>query len=159
MGTRSTPGHRGANRAHTVSRYDPWEHAEQMGVNVHFYPLRSVLGAWVPSERTILIRPGMAPFMERAILAHECAHAERDDPAGHHPGNEAKANLAAARRLINRDEIVDLLNIYSDYDHICRELGVTREMFIEYTKHEFGRGTAWAGKALLSALTAKSGAL
>ena len=77
--------------------------------------------------------------MERAVLAHECAHAENNDPAGHHPRNESRANLAAAQRLINPREWNALTRVYGDYDRICVDLGITREQFIAYHEHEARR--------------------
>ena len=122
--------------------YDPHAHAEQMNVRVVYHPLRASKGLWVPEQRMILLRPRMRPFVERAILTHECDHAAHDDPAGHDPRNEARANLNAAMRLIDPREWAELTRIYPDYDKICIELGITREMFRAYAAHLGGERAA-----------------
>lgn len=106
-----------------------------MNVRIVYHPLRANKGLWVPDRRMILCRPNMRPFIERAVLAHECAHAEHNDPSGHHARNEARANLVAAQRLIDPREWSELTRVYSDYDRICVELGITREQFIAYHQH------------------------
>lgn len=119
--------------------YDPHAHAERMNVRIVYHPLRSAKGLWVPDKRLILIRPGMRTYIERAVLAHECVHAEHNDPAGHCPRNEARANLIAAKRLIDPREWHALTRAYPDYDRICLELGVTREQFIAYHEDQLRR--------------------
>lgn len=116
----------------TPQVYDPSTHADQLGVSIAYHPLRASKGLWVPEHKLILIRPRMRPFIERAVLAHEVAHAVHDDPPGHSPLNEARANLYAAQRLIDPREWAELTRIYPDYDKICIELGITREMFRAY---------------------------
>lgn len=120
----------------TAQTYDPHEHARRLGVQIVHHTLRSTKGLWVPSRRMVLIGRGLRPFMERAVLAHELDHAEHDDPPGHHPRNEARANLHAAQRLIDPREWYALTRIYPDYDKICIELGITREQFVAYAEHE-----------------------
>ncbi|UCR89287.1 ImmA/IrrE family metallo-endopeptidase [Mycetocola spongiae] len=115
-----------------MQQYDPWNHAEKLGVSIIEWPLRTAKGMWVPEQRAIFIRPKMRSFVELSVLAHELVHAEYCDPAGHHPKNEARANRIAAQRLINPREIAELLRLYPDGDRICRELGVTREIFQAY---------------------------
>jgi len=118
--------------------YDPDAHAERMGVKYVYHPLRASKGLWLPEHGIILIRPGLRPFVERAVKAHENDHAEHDDPPGHHPRNEARANLNAAMKLIDPREWAELIRIYPDYDKICIELGITREMFRAYAEHTGG---------------------
>lgn len=120
----------------TPQLYDPRAHAEEMNVRIVYHPLRASKGLWVPDRRLILVRPGMKPFVERAVLAHECVHAECNDPAGHNPSNEAWANLRAAQRLIDPREWHVLTRIYPDYDRICTELGITRKMFLAYHQYQ-----------------------
>ncbi|GAA3581309.1 hypothetical protein GCM10022198_00540 [Klugiella xanthotipulae] len=112
--------------------YDPWEHAASLGITVVYYPLRTSKGMWVPERRMIFLRSQQRAFVERCVLAHELAHAENGDPTGHHPRYEARANRIAAERLINPRDLSELVRVYSDGDQICRELGVTRELFTAY---------------------------
>lgn len=112
--------------------YDPREHAEEMKVPIIRHTLDGIYGAWIPGKRVILLSRTIPAELEVPVLAHECDHAEHDDPAGHHPKYETRANLHAALRLIDEDEFEVLTTMYADYDRICLELGITREQFLAY---------------------------
>lgn len=115
--------------------YDPREHADQMKVPIIRHTLHGLHGAWVPGKRVILLNRSIPPELEIPVLAHECDHAEHDDPAGHHPKYEARANLHAAQRLIDVEEFDVLTTMYADYDRICLEIGITREQFLAFRSH------------------------
>ncbi|GAA3590577.1 hypothetical protein GCM10022198_13100 [Klugiella xanthotipulae] len=89
------------------------------------------------------LRQGQRVFVGRCVLTHELAHAENGDPVGHHPRDEARANRVAAERLTNPRELSELVRVYPDGDQICRELGITRELFTAYW-----RSTATAAGAI-----------
>ncbi|MCW2286934.1 hypothetical protein EDF60_1579 [Leucobacter luti] len=74
----------------------------------------------------------MHPTLRTAVLTHEYLHVVNNDPGGHNPRNEARANLMAALTLIDPNRWSDLTSIHSDYDHICLELGITRAQFMAY---------------------------
>lgn len=111
-------------------KYDPWEHAKELGIQVHYYPLKTYLGYWLPQHKTILIKPRLRSFMEHSVLAHELVHAEYNDPAGHFPKHEARANRIAASRLIDPRSLQTLLKLYPLDDNLCHELGVSRELLL-----------------------------
>jgi Zn-dependent peptidase ImmA (M78 family) len=113
------------------STYDPFAHAEQLGIEVQYHPLRASNGLWVPDHRVIFLQPRMRVIHERSILAHEVAHAalgHRDD----RPKHEVLADRAAAENLIDRDEILHLLNWTDDIAKVCLELQVTTKLFRVY---------------------------
>lgn len=114
--------------------YDPYAHADQMGVRIYRHTLHDCYGAWIPGKRAILLDRNIPAEFEVPVLAHECDHAEHNDPPGHHVRYEARANLHAAQRLIVVARFDDLMSVHTDYDLVCLELGVTREQLIEFAK-------------------------
>lgn len=80
----------------------------------------------------ILLDPNVNPALKIAVLTHECFHVVNNDPGGHNPRNEARANLMSALTLIDPSKWADLTSVHSDYDHICLELGITRAQFMAY---------------------------
>ena len=113
--------------------YDPHVHAESLGLNVIYHPLKTSYGLWVPEKKMILIRPNLSGLIERSVLAHEIVHSEFDD-RGNNPKQEARANRLAAQRLIDPKVLQQLLRIYPVNDIVCHELGVTRELLQAYLK-------------------------
>lgn len=97
-----------------MKRYDPYEHAAQLGIRVEHQNLRTANGLWIPDHSLILIRSGMRAVHDRSTLAHELGHvhfAHRDD----RPKHEVQADRYAAGNLINLDECRDIL-LWSDHD-------------------------------------------
>lgn len=106
------------------------EHAERLGVRVeddHAHRLRpGDLGGWFPSEKIIVVRPDLGPCNRVHTLGHELGHAAHDDPAGHNPRDEARADLYAADLLIDPREYAELEIIYDGHlGAIAAEMGVT----------------------------------
>lgn len=116
----------------TQQLYDPRAHADEMRVRIIYHSLKDMYGAWNPVRRTILLDRQIPPGFETAILAHECVHAEHNDPGGHHPRHERRAHLNSARRLINVDEWDKQTAMHGDYDRICGEFGITRQQFLAF---------------------------
>ncbi|KKI20584.1 MULTISPECIES: hypothetical protein [Bacteria] len=114
--------------------YDPVDHLARMGVELELRPLKKHAALWVPEERKVLLDPKVPAHVVRPVLGHECSHAENEDPGGHHPRNEARANLHSALRITNPDEWAALIASLADYDRICLELGLTRGQFIAYSE-------------------------
>lgn len=84
------------------------------------------LGGWVPRKRLILLRPGLGPRNRLHTLAHEMGHAVHDDPAGHHPRHEARAERWAANFLVDPREYAELERMYDGHlGAIASEMGVT----------------------------------
>lgn len=111
--------------------YDPWAHAEQLGIDVIVRPLRTAHGLWLPDMNTIAIHSRIRAGAQRLVLAHELGHADlghRDD----RPKHEHQADVYAARNLICPDELHDLYKWCPDEQRIISELGVTTRLFRAY---------------------------
>ncbi|WP_223848961.1 ImmA/IrrE family metallo-endopeptidase [Microbacterium hominis] len=111
--------------------YDPWAHAEQLGIDVVVRPLRTAHGLWLPDMNTIAIHSRIRAGAQRLVLAHEIGHADlghRDD----RPKHEHQADVYAARNLICPDELDDLYKWCPDEQRIISELGVTTRLFRAY---------------------------
>ena len=111
--------------------YDPWEHAEQLGIQVIVRRLRSAHGRWFPDYNQILISDRLRVSDQRLVLAHELghgAHGHLDD----RPKYEKQADQFAARHLICPDELADLYEWCPDERRIVAELGVTTRLFRAY---------------------------
>lgn len=109
-------------------KYDPWEHADHLGIEVVTRPLRTAHGLWLPDHSTILVHSKLRPAHQRNVLAHEvghAAHAHRDD----RPKHEKQADKFAAYHLIDPDELADLYSWCPDEQRIVTELGVTTRLF------------------------------
>lgn len=118
--------------------FDPLERFEQLKIPVITHTLRDANALWVPERYEngmVLVNRGLPSGLIRPTLAHEHAHVANGDCGGHHPSNEARANLHSALRLINPHAWDELTSIHSDYDYICIELGITRRQFRAYAEH------------------------
>lgn len=112
-------------------RYDPWAHADALGLEVVVRRLRTAHGLWLPEHGAILISDRLRTANQRIILAHEVGHAALAHPDDR-PKHEAQADRFAARHLICPDELADLYGWCSDESHLVRELGVTTRIFRAY---------------------------
>jgi hypothetical protein len=104
--------------------YDPYEHAETLGIHVIHRPIRSAHELWLPDWNLIVVRSGMRQIHDRCALAHGIAHAvlgHRDD----RPKHEHAADRLAAINLINPDELYQAARWAPDCDRLAAELGVT----------------------------------
>lgn len=111
--------------------YDPWEHADRLGVDVIVRPLRTAHGLWLPEHNTILVHSKLRAGARRNVLAHEIGHAalaHQDD----RPKHELQADRFAARNLICPDELAELYQWCPDEQRIVSELGVTTRLFRAY---------------------------
>lgn len=121
--------------------YNPWDHAETLGVSVGWHPLKHSNGIWLPSHERIVLNTALPEWAVTPVLAHECVHAEYHDPPGQVERHERRANRIAAERLIDPERLEYLAKTTPDYDRLCIELGVTRPMLIEYAlKYCVGAG-------------------
>jgi len=115
-----------------VTQYVPREHAADLGVPIIEYPLRADFGRYVPQLGAILIKPRMRGALERSVLAHELVHAERDEYETGVPlidlRMERNADRVASLRLIDEDELLDLMRWSSDPGRWAVELAVTADL-------------------------------
>ena len=107
--------------------YDPWEHAEQLGIPVYVRRLRTAHGRWFPDHGEILLSDRLTSRDQRLVLAHEIGHVaygHRDD----RPKHEKQADQYAARNLIDPGELAGLYEWAPDEARLVQELGVTRRL-------------------------------
>lgn len=91
---------------------------------------------WVPSERVIVMRPGLLQVERRCALAHELGHRELGhagqceyEDAGRQAGrDEAAADQWAAHLLVTLEALADVLVWTDDRDEAAEELWVTRRL-------------------------------
>lgn len=111
--------------------YDPWEHAEALGLEVVVRPLRTAHELWVPELNTLVVHSKLRGVHQRVALSHgvgHAAYAHRDD----RPKHEKQADQFAARNLICPDELADLYKWCPDEGRLVHELGVTPRLFRAY---------------------------
>lgn len=111
--------------------YDPWLHAEALGVVVVVRRLRTANGRWFPDYNTIAISDRLRVRDQRLVLSHEIGHCELLHPDDR-PKHEKQADQFAARNLICPDELADLYGWCRDERKIVAELGVTTALFRAY---------------------------
>ena len=111
--------------------YDPFQHAEDLGIQVLFRPIETANEMWLPDYETIVIRESMRATHKRTACTHGLAHAilgHRDD----RPKHEAQADRYAAELLIHADELAEMLKWAPDPAHLALELGVTMRLLRVY---------------------------
>lgn len=111
--------------------YDPWEHAELLGIEVVVRRLRTANGRWFPEYGQILISDKLRVGQQRLVLSHEIGHGALMHPDDR-PKHENQADQFAAQNLICPDELADLYEWAPDERKIVAELGVTTRLFRAY---------------------------
>lgn len=113
---------------HRGRRYDPWQHAHDLGISIVLRPLRTGHELWLPEHQTLIVHSRIRAVHQRNALAHGVAHAalgHEDD----RPKHERQADRLAAFHLIDPDELADLYKWCPDEQRIISELGVTTRLF------------------------------
>lgn len=105
-------------------RYDPYEHAEALGIEVIHRPIRSAHGLWLPDHNLIVIRSGMRRIHDRSALAHEIAHAELGH-ADDRPLHERRADMFAAEYMVSEKECRAAAALVPDVHGLSFELCVS----------------------------------
>jgi len=116
-----------------TSDYDPFQHAEELGLQVEYQTLRTAFGFYVPGRDLILLRPRMKAATERSVLSHEIEHYLQQDrrvSGVYSLRQERRANEGAALRLIPNDRWNDVRSWSSDPREWAIELGVTAEILL-----------------------------
>lgn len=111
--------------------YDPFAHAEELGIQVLFRPLRVDNERWLPEHHTLVIRESMRAVHRRNACAHGLAHAALahvDTRAKH----EVQADAYAAEHLIDYNEVIELRKWTPDAARMANELGVTTRLLRVY---------------------------
>ncbi|WP_259363208.1 ImmA/IrrE family metallo-endopeptidase [Microbacterium esteraromaticum] len=126
-----TPTPRSATTRLTLPKgraYDPWAHADALGIEVVVRRLRTANGRWFPEYNQILISDRLRAGHQRLTLAHELGHGHFGHPDDR-PKFEQQADRFAASNLICPDELADLYEWCPDEQRIVAELGVTTQLF------------------------------
>lgn len=118
--------------------YDPWAHAEELGVSVIEARLRGDLwGEYRHHDRLIVLRRGMTHREARCVLTHEIMHSLAGDTPtrlGHlHRLRERRADLSAALLLVVPHEYAAAEDLYGPLDAcIAAELDVIPEVLADW---------------------------
>lgn len=110
-----------------MARYNPYEHAEELGIEVIHRPIRTANGMWLPDQNLIVLRSGMKSAWDRSTLAHELGHAlhgHRDD----RPKHEMQADRYAATSLIELEEFNAVMQWAPDAHRLAHELDVSTRL-------------------------------
>lgn len=108
--------------------YDPYQHADDLGIQVIHRTLRTGHELWLPEMHTLIVSSRLRSVHRRNALAHGVAHAA----LAHHddrPKHEHQADRYAAHNLIDPDELEDLYKWCPDEKRVISELGVTMRLF------------------------------
>jgi hypothetical protein len=111
--------------------YDPYAHADALGLQVIVRPIRTANELWMPEFFTIVVRSGMRAVHQRNALAHGIGHAD----LGHvddRPKFEHAADRYASLYLIDPAELADVAAWSDDPGRVASELGVTRRLLDAY---------------------------
>lgn len=119
-------GVRGWDDSPCYSDYDPWRHAEMLGIDIvhRDLPDPRMVAAYSEAHGAIFLRTTLHSISERCGLAHEIVHAEHAD-VGYNEAQEERADRIAARRLIRPWRISHLYSNSESPGDIALELGVT----------------------------------
>ncbi len=91
-------------------RYNPWSHAEQLGLRVVYQELSGkMVAGYAHRIRTIYIDPRLTLSQERSALAHEIIHHERGDDGPQSAEVEAGICLEVACRCVDFGRLAQLL--------------------------------------------------
>lgn len=107
--------------------YDPFEHADLLGIQVIERPIRTANELWLPDSHTLVIKSGMRAVHKRNACAHGVGHAALEH-LDDRPRFEVQADRYAAANLIDVDEFRELLKWSPDLEHLVQELGVTKRL-------------------------------
>lgn len=116
----------------TTPPTNPDELAHYMGVRVIAATLpHGWWGAYMHSQRTIILRPDLGSTQRLCTLAHELGHAHYGH-IGVTPKQELQANRWAARLLINHHDLIDAARIHDSTTGLAAELGVMPSVLTTY---------------------------
>lgn len=110
-----------------MTGYNPYEHAEQLGIKVIHRALTVDNARWLPDKNAIVVRTGLPAIGDRSALAHEVGHAVYGH-ASDSVKNENQADRFAAVNLIDFEECLDAMRATPDEYKVALELGVTRRI-------------------------------
>lgn len=119
----------------TSMTYDPFQHADELGLQVEYQRLRSALGLYIHDEHRIILRTGLRARTERSVLAHEIAHHLHNDVPVESfwtPRQERRADRTAAQMLINPKRLHQAQQASPDPGRWAAELDITGDILLAY---------------------------
>jgi Zn-dependent peptidase ImmA (M78 family) len=120
--------------------YDPWLHAEGLGVRVIEGRLRrNRWGEYRDADRLIVLARGMTHRSQRTVLAHEVQHAITRDVLSLYGAFdnrlERRARINAAAHLICPTEYAEAERLFGPHDaYIADELNVVVEVLSDWRR-------------------------
>lgn len=123
-----------------MTSYDPYAHAEQLGIPVRPAVLPYGLGGlWLPEHRTIYLSHDLHPIRARCTCGHEVQHVIRG--VKHTRGSrewhrviEAQCDRDAARMFISFEEMTEQVRSSTDQGEWAMNLRVTGRMIRAYLR-------------------------
>lgn len=123
-----------------MTSYDPYAHAEQLGIPVRPAVLPYGLGGlWLPEHRTIYLSPDLHPIRARCTCGHEVQHVIRGvkhtrGSRERHRVIEAQCDRDAARMFISFEEMAEQVRSSTDQGEWAMNLRVTGRMIRAYLR-------------------------
>lgn len=119
-------------------QYDPWAHAEDLGLTVIEKRLHGTRrGEYWHDQQLVILRTGLSQRAARSTLAHEVAHALAGDKPTMfgplHRRAEIRASRTAATWLVDADEYVAAEQLHAGHlPAIAYELNVTPKVLEDW---------------------------
>lgn len=116
--------------------YNPWRDLADRYPRFHVEvtPIAPALAALIRRERMILIHSGLTRAERRCALAHEIAHLDAGDrwtrACWFDRRQENRADILAARRLIDLEDLVDVVRWTSATVEMAEQLEVTVDVLV-----------------------------
>ena len=116
--------------------YDPWVHAEDLGVPIVMndtLPTPRMVACYSARRGAIFVRPNLHSAVERCAIAHELVHFEHND-IGTTRRQEDRADRIAAQRLIRPMRLEEIGDDTGDHARMALELNVTERIMRAYLR-------------------------
>lgn len=122
--------------------YDVLAEADRAGMNIKYgNPGPGLAGIYDRTTRTATIRPRPTWRAERVTISHELVHHEYLDDTTYdyltHLKRESRCDRIAASRLIDPDELTEVMTFTQDAAEWCRALNVLPWVITTYMKEHF----------------------
>jgi hypothetical protein len=114
--------------------YDPWVHAEDLGIPVVMndtMPRPQMVACFSSRRNAIFVRPNLHHAVERCAIAHEIVHFEYND-IGTTRRQEDRADRIAAQRLVRPSRLEEIGALSDDPGRLALELDVTERIMSVY---------------------------
>lgn len=118
-------------------RYNPYDHADALGITVIHRPIRTANGMWLHDHNLIVLKTGMRVLHDRTTLAHELAHATLGH-RGSTPKNELAADRYAGELLVDPREVEQTISGVSDLPSLALELQVSERVLRAWFERRTG---------------------